>query len=191
MPKLIVRPLGAIGVEIAAPLPLASPVAGDEWKKIAADSLIYAFAGRAVWFIADDERATEWAFPDTLGEQTEAHVDGTLYRFAFTERCSPETLASLVGTGDFHWDAVWIAALDRDDESRLTELIRVCAINAADGVPQTDIEVVLPIADGYGLWWLNYQHSEHDVFTKFSNIAQSVGWSVETDVSDDAPAAGA
>jgi len=141
--------------------------------------LIYAFAGRAAWFIADDERATQWAFPDILTEQTEIRVDGALFRLAFSEACPAEALASLVGTGDFHWDAVWVAALSREDALRLEGLIRASAINAFEGVPRTDVEMMMPIGDGHGLWWINPRNDRRDVVAKLSDVTRSVGWSLD------------
>lgn len=123
MTILTVRPCGMGSVEFSAPVPLPSNEAFQEWQEVAAESLHYAFADRQVCLITDDERASSLLYLDNLSDTFDEGINGTTYILAFSSMPSLEFFKSVVGSSEFHWDAIWLAPISKEEAWRVSLLM--------------------------------------------------------------------
>lgn len=175
VPVLRIASLAAGAVKFYPPVPLQSARDEKAWTQIATNFLEYAFAGRAVCFVADKEHATyEWA--DAISERIEVHSPVGDFALLHVSECEPELLRRFTAANDFWWDAVRLVPMDECDERCAREIIE--ALDDADE-SRVSGEVLLTINDGCGVWWLNPSKPLEEISVKLEHSARRVGWQIQ------------
>lgn len=176
VPVLKIASLAADVVKFYPPVPLQSARDEKAWTQIVTDFLEYAFAGRAVCFVADKEHATcEWA--DGITERSEVSSPVGDFMLLHVGECDPELLRRFVAANDFWWDAVWLVPMNECDERCAREIVE--ALDDADE-SRVSGEVLLTINDGCGVWWLHPSKPLDEITVCLEQSARRVGWQLQT-----------
>lgn len=180
MTVLDITTKGTDEVLIDPPVPLPSGKAGDVWNTFSLEFLIYAFAGRAACIIADNYRTSDQGYLEHVERRDEMTVDGVLYQLGFSEKCSPDALARIVGTSDIWWDAVWIAGFSEHDERRIMRVVRALmdAHRLKISKVETEEELLASTGDGCGFRWVNPGKPIDEIVTTLTQLAHGIGWNV-------------
>lgn len=180
MTTLTVESLGAGSIGISAPIPLPSSEDIWAWDDVAAKFLVYAYFDRPACLMTAYPQ--EWSLAHDIGNTIVTQVGNVPYLLSFVEHCSPQFLVELTENSDFSFGTVRLASLRREDKWRIHNLILAVDASNTD-VPQTTEEVLFPVSDGKGVWWLNPNKPIRDVVAEVTKITEGVGWSVNVNAS--------
>lgn len=176
MTTLTVSTRGMDNISFNPPLPVSSDAAYQEWQQLAADFLHYAFNDRPVCLITDDGRASSLLYTDNLPNTSEITVDEHKYLLAFVGEPSRELFARVVGSSEFHWDAIWLAPLNEEDNAGVSQLMSSYDLEAPERVSG---EVLTSHTDGSGLTWLKPARPRDEIIGKLRELTEAAGWTLD------------
>jgi hypothetical protein len=154
------------GIAVGPELPLESADAVVAWRGMWVEILTYVYLARPVYLITVDPQP--WSLMREFCDAPTKEIGNHRYLIVFKDHCSERLLRNVAESEDF-WRGLLYFSSKYSDE--LANIYSLAPISTAMPPPLADCrDVLICVADGNLLWWVNPGRSISELTTFFIDL---------------------
>jgi hypothetical protein len=172
------------GVALGPLLPLKSDESETAWRNMCADMLISIFSNRTAYLITIDPQS--WSLLREFSDEPVKEIDAHKYLLVHEHQCSILLLQSVSESEDFRRGLLLL--LSEFTNHLTSTLTTILKSNTISSLPASSKDVLLCVADGTVLWWINPSHTTAELTRMIADLSHSYGFDFAIERQTDLPA---
>jgi hypothetical protein len=155
--------------------PMESRKSMSVWREMWVEILTFAYLNLPACLITFDPQS--WSLAREFSTAPAKKVNGHEYLVVLETQCSTSLLQTIAQSEDFTRGLLLLSSQFSEQLTRAYEVIQASSIFRSP--PANCKDVLLCVADGTILWWLNPSHSTRELIRFVSNLSYSRGFAFD------------